>query len=222
LNIAKTGAEAIVVNWRTEEWFPELSKIQHEKLKKFHEELLSANKGLPLINVKAIPNADQVLFADCIIGCRLILKETLPEEIFDFGSGNGFPGVILAILNDSIKICLVEADVKKADFLRALVQSLGLKSVTISARQVESLPAESIKAAICRDLSILSKTLLLARRSFATGGSFFHIKGEEWSSEVMALPSQLCTFWQPALLSEYKLPQSEVKRAVVKTNKIKV
>ncbi len=50
------------------------------------------------------------------------------KKLADFGSGNGFPGIILSILNPQMKVLLIEKLEKKASFLAEVVKSMGLKA----------------------------------------------------------------------------------------------
>jgi len=220
LNFAKTGSDAITIHWRIDQWFPDLSPDIKTKLKKYHEELLRFNKTLNLIGVKTIPMADAIHFADSILASRLLEKDLKADEIYNLGASNGFPGVIMALLIPGKKFFLVESDGKKAEFIKHIIGLLGLKNVTVLIRSVEALPPESIKCAVSRGFAPLSKAMLMTRKIFPVGGVYYHLKGEEWATEIADIPTQLCSFWMPGLLGEYKLPVGEVKFAVVKTEKI--
>ncbi len=220
MSIAKSGSDAITIHWRIDQWFPDLSPDIKSKLKKFHEELLKFNKTLNLIGVKTIPMADAIHFADSILATQLLKKEIKQNDVYDFGSGNGFPGIVMAIMMPEKKIHLVEIDTKKAEFLKHLIAQLDLKNTDVLIRSVEALPADSVQCAVSRDFGPLSKAILMTRKVFAVGGVYYHLKGEEWATEIADIPTQLCSFWQPGLLGEYKLPIGEVRFAVVRTDKI--
>ena len=210
-----------IVHWRIDAWFPDLSKDALDKLKKYRDELMKANKAVNLISVKTIFLADAIHFADSILACRII-QESNPtlQEIYDFGSGNGFPGVIYGILFPKVKVILVDSDVKKVEFLKSATEALGLKNVSTRCVGLESLPANSVQACMARGLSNISKSILLSRRVVPIGGAFYHIKGDNWSGEVGEIPTQLCSVWTPTLVKLYKLPIGESKFAVIKTVKI--
>lgn len=220
MNHAKSGSESITVHWRIEQWFPELTPSVVEKFKKFHDELLKFNKSVNLISVKTIPMADAIHFADSVLASRVMLADLKHSEIYHFGAGNGFPGIILAMLASQAKFHLVETDPRKAEFLKHAVATLELKNADVLIRPVEAFPAGSIKCAVSRGFAPLSKALLMTRKIFPVGGVYYHMKGEEWATEIADIPTQLCSFWQPGLLSEYKLPVGEVRFAVVRTEKI--
>jgi 16S rRNA (guanine527-N7)-methyltransferase len=222
LSIAKSGSDAITIHWRIDQWFPEISQDIRVKLKKFQEELLRFNKTLPLIGVKTIPVSDAIHFADSILGSKLVAKDFKDKEIYDLGSGNGFPGIVFALLHPQIKVHLVDNDPKKVEFLKHVITNLSLGNCDVIHKQAETLPAGSINAAMSRDFGVTTKCLLMTRRIFKTGGVYYHFKGEEWATEIADIPTQLCSFWQPSLLGDYKLPIGEIKFAVVKTVKIEL
>lgn len=218
--MGKSGAASLAVQWRLETWFPEIGPELQAKFKIYNDELQKQNKALNLIGVKTIPLTDLIHFGDSILASRIVMKYH-PEikEIYDFGSGNGFPGLIFAALFPNVKVNIVDADDKKIDFMKKISSLLGLKNVQFMVIMIDKLPEKSVQYAMTRGLGPVSKSILMTRRIFKQGGLFFHFKGEEWASEVAGIPTQLCSFWQPSLLADYKLPVGEVKFAVVKTIK---
>ena len=213
--------ESAAVTWRLETWFPDFSKETHQKLRKYYDELSSANKTMSLVSPKTLPFADGIHFADSAMGMNFIFKDApSAKEFYDFGSGPGFPGLVGAILRPDIKFTLVEIDDKKIEFLRRCVANLSLGNVSLLKGNLEALPANSVKFAVARGLSNISKSILMARKCMEKGGTFYHMKSENWSMEVGEIPTQLCSVWSPALVSEYRLPIGEVRFAIVKTTKI--
>lgn len=208
------------IHWRIDQWFPDLSSEQKVQLKQFHDELQKFNRTLNLVSPKTIPHSDAIHFADSILACRIIYNSNKVNELYDFGSGNGFPGIIFSILYPDTKIHLVDVDQRKSEFLKHMVSFLKLKNIDVLNVAIESFPEKSIKIAISRGYASIAKSILSTRKLFERGGKYYHFKGEEWASEVAAIPTQLCSFWTPSLVGEYKLPVGDFKFAVVKTEKI--
>lgn len=215
-------SEVQVHQWRIDEWFPEVPSPARQNMKKYHEELLRFNRTINLISPKTAPHADVIHFADSILACRLIQDKagSKIDQICDFGSGNGFPGLIMAILYPATKVVMVDSDQRKCEFLKQMVSTLRLSNATAECAQIENLADSSVRFAMARGFASISKAILVARRSMAVGGSFFHLKGEAWSAEVGEIPTQLCSVWSPGLLGEYKLPLGTMRFAVVRTDKI--
>ncbi|MBU6299884.1 MAG: class I SAM-dependent methyltransferase [Alphaproteobacteria bacterium] len=79
--------------------------------------------------------------------------------LVDFGSGAGFPGLVLAVLLEGrVKVTLFEATRKKAEFLRAAAERLGVK-VHISNERIEHAvverPFDAITSRACASLTVL-------------------------------------------------------------------
>lgn len=205
--------------WRVPEWFPFLPSDVVEKFRLYHVELLKFNLRLNLISKNTEREADELHFADSILASEIILKLPLAEQVFDIGSGNGLPGIIFGVLDSDREYILVESDSRKAEFLKHVINVLGLKNVNVMNVRFESLKYSGIESAISRGFASISKTLLVCNRIFEKGGNFIHLKGNSWSTEIAALPSQLISVWSPELRGEYTLPVSQARRAVVSTQK---
>ena len=213
--------EAPQIYWRVDEWFPDLSPEVKTRLKTYHDELIKFNRTVNLISAKTLFVADALHFADSILASKIIHgADPQMDQIYDFGSGNGFPGIVFAILYPSVKVVLVDTDQRKCEFLKHIAATLNLKNVTVENKNVESLPENSVKFAMCRGFASISKSILVTRKCMVKGGHFYHLKSEEWGIEVGEITSQLCSIWTPALMGEYRLPVGAVKFAVVRTEKI--
>ncbi|MCC2679719.1 MAG: glucose inhibited division protein [Pseudobdellovibrio sp.] len=208
-------------NWRIKTWFPDIDEKTHEHLYKYFTELQKFNKVVNLISPKTVLHADAVHFADSILASRAVSKKVNKSiYLYDIGSGNGFPGLIYAILNPDQKMALIDSDERKCEFMKHIADTLGLSGVVVQNKKVELLPSNTIEQAICRGFAPLPKALLTLRKAVKKGGNVYHMKAEEWAMEVSQIPTQLCSIWQPALESEYKLPIGDIKMFVVKTTKL--
>jgi len=204
--------------WRVREWFPELEDSKHHLLKAVFDELQRYHLTLNLVSPRTLPVADAVHFSDAILGSRLIFKTGLvADEIYDFGSGNGFPGLVFSILYPQIRVILVDVDVRKCEYLKSVIHKLGMKNVQVMSIQADKLPPGSVRAGMSRGFANISKSVLMLRRIFSNRGCYFHFKSEEWPKEVAEMPTALCSYWSPVLVGEYKLPIGEVQFAIVNT-----
>jgi 16S rRNA (guanine(527)-N(7))-methyltransferase RsmG len=105
----------------------------------------------------------------------------------DLGSGAGFPGLICAaILCDrrpGLRFTLVEADARKAAFLREAARSMGL-DVTVLDKRIEaiSLPPQDVVSA--RALAPLPRLLNYAARFYHRETVLLFPKGRKADSEL--------------------------------------
>lgn len=207
--------------WRIKEWFSDLSDENINKLKLFNMELVKLNPSLSLVSEKTILFADAIHFADCIMACKeLLLKEGKLPTVADIGLGNGFPAVILSVLSPGTKVVMLDKDPRKVEFINHTAKILDLKNLDAKVIGVDSLGPSSLDVVIMRSPTVITKALLALRKQVKKGGSLYMLKSEEWATEVANIPSQLCSFWTPSLVGEYRLPVGEVKFAVIKLKKI--
>ena len=64
-------------------------------------------------------------------------------QVIDVGSGAGFPGLPLKIWDPAIDLTLIEANHKKAAFLRETIRALRLMNVNVLAARAETLATQS-------------------------------------------------------------------------------
>lgn len=213
--------EAAPIQWRIPTWFSDLSPEELAKLKTIKDCLVKANKSIALVSAKAISVVDAIHFADSILASREISKNNKEiSHLYDLSTGNGFPGLIFAALHPKIKVTVVDFDVKRLEYLHACATEARLSNVLVMNSQIESIQTNLITHAVTRGVGNISKMLMLTRKCIEPGGTLYHMKGEEWTLEVSQIPSQLCSYWTPSLIKEYKLPIGEVRFSLVKTDKI--
>ncbi|MAV72242.1 MAG: 16S rRNA (guanine(527)-N(7))-methyltransferase RsmG [Marinovum sp.] len=106
----------------------------------------------------------------------------------DLGSGGGLPGLVVAILSDEVelvnKLFLVEADVRKAVFLKTVCRELGLK-VEVYNNRIEELPPISANIVSARALAPLKTLCLYAKNHLEKDGVAVFAKGENWKAELV-------------------------------------
>ena len=116
--------------------FSRLSRVSREtinSLKKYEDLLINANKSLNLIGNSTVNNIWERHFLDTFQLIDFIDKND--KSIIDFGSGAGFPGLIIAIAakdrNMSLKTTLIEKSKKKINFLNQINSELNLNAKVI-------------------------------------------------------------------------------------------
>ncbi|NBC19467.1 MAG: 16S rRNA (guanine(527)-N(7))-methyltransferase RsmG [Alphaproteobacteria bacterium] len=107
-------------------------------------------------------------------------------RIMDFGSGAGFPGLIIAAdrCRDS-RITLIESVGKKCAYLRAAATAAGLPVEVVCAR-VESVTPEPVQIVTARAVAPLARLLELSAPWLENGGIALFPKGRTWHEELTA------------------------------------
>lgn len=105
----------------------------------------------------------------------------------DLGSGGGFPGLVVAILArdlaPTLRVTLVESDLRKATFLRQAAQSLGLQ-VDVRSQRIEALPGLDADVLSARALAPLAELIAYADRLLARDGIAIFPKGARSAEEL--------------------------------------
>ena len=110
-------------------------------------------------------------------------------RIADIGTGAGFPGLALAIVNPQRRFTLVEATGKKARFVVQTAERLGCANVQVEqARAEQYRPFELFDTVVARALSSLADFAAYAGHLCAPDGRLFAMKGKRPDEEISALP----------------------------------
>lgn len=146
------------------------------------------SKWSPRINLVAQGSVSQVWTRHFLDSAQLI--DLVPEKFeswVDIGSGGGFPGAVAAILaagkGCSANFALVEADQRKAAFLKTLAREAGVPFAVIS-RRIEDLDPQAADVISARALAPLPKLLDYASKHLAIGGTALFLKGGRFAEEL--------------------------------------
>ena len=102
----------------SEEFFNSIhvSRETISKLEVYLAQLVKWQRAINLVSPKTLPDAWNRHFVDSAQILPLIPKHA--KKIADLGCGAGFPGLVLAILDPTLDMHLVESDDKKCQFLK--------------------------------------------------------------------------------------------------------
>jgi 16S rRNA (guanine527-N7)-methyltransferase len=107
----------------------------------------------------------------------------------DLGSGAGFPGMVVALLAQELapemRVSLVEADRRKAEFLRTVSRETGVP-VTILDSRIETLPPLQADVISARALAPLPVLCSFADRHMVPSGRAIFLKGARAEEEIAA------------------------------------
>jgi 16S rRNA (guanine527-N7)-methyltransferase len=133
-------------------------------------------------------------------------------SLADIGTGAGFPGLPLALVDPDRPVTLVEANQKKSAFLTQVVGELGLANVRVVRQRVEEVPPEHHFAAVTsRAFADLADFARLAGHLLAPGGLLLAMKGLFPHEELARLPAGFVCLSVEAL----KVPGLDATRHLV-------
>jgi 16S rRNA (guanine527-N7)-methyltransferase len=86
------------------------------------------------MNLTAVRNPEDMVrrhFGESLFAARNLVDPSSQITAADVGSGAGFPGIPLKIFAPGLKLTLIEAQGKKATFLREVIRTLKLPSIDV-------------------------------------------------------------------------------------------
>lgn len=114
----------------------DLTARQLAAFERYRQELLDWNARFNLTAIRDEPGIRTKHFLDSLT-CILAWRDRPPVSLVDVGSGAGFPGLPLKILQPSLQLTLVESVGKKAEFCRHVTGALGLEKVEVLQARAE-------------------------------------------------------------------------------------
>ena len=176
-----------------------LTDDQLDAFQIYYEALVTWNERVNLTRITDYEAVQVKHFLDSLACLPLIQRawaklawtgEAGPRAI-DVGSGAGFPGVALKIALPGLRLTLLEATGKKAEFLRFLVQRLGLSDVAVVHARAEEIGQhpthrEQYDLALARALAEMATLAELTLPLVRIGGLVIAHKGEDPAVEVEA------------------------------------
>lgn len=197
----------------------ELELATLEQLWQFHTLLRERNSDQDLTRLNAFETMVARHYADCILINAYV--ESWPRRMIDIGSGAGFPGIPLKLVNPEIELTLCEPRPNRVNFLNLAIRELGLKDIDVFGHKVTSNSMKlQVGGAISRAFELIEKTLPRLGNSLEVGGKAFFMKGPAVKEELKNLkPEELGYRLEAA--HYYKIPNTEERRALVILERIR-
>jgi 16S rRNA (guanine527-N7)-methyltransferase len=165
-----------------------LSNEQIEMFTLFEYLLLKWNEKY---NLTAITDPDEIRikhFYDSLT-CLSIIPRNKTISLVDIGTGAGFPGIPLKIVNPLIQLTLAESIAKKAGFCQIVLDELGLEKVQVVTSRAETIGQEASHRerydwAVARAVAPLPVLVEYLLPLVRIGGNVLAQKGIELDAEI--------------------------------------
>lgn len=179
------------------------------------------------MNLTAITDPKEIILKHFIDSITILKEIKDGAKLVDVGTGAGFPGIPLAIMNPTLKITLVDSLNKRLIFLEEVVKKLNLKNIEIVHARAEEFGQnkkyrESFDVATSRavaNLSTLSEYLIPLVKvngkviSMKAAGAQEEINDAKKAIEILGGKIEK--------IDEFNLPQSDIGRTIIIINKNK-
>ena len=192
----------------------EVSQKQEESLSLFLSNVLLENKKFNLTGIRDPREATIKHLLDSLS----LVKNIEGSTIVDVGSGAGFPGIPLAIVQPKHKFIMVESKKKKAQFILEASHALGLDNTVIFDKRSEDvrLP-HGADAIVSRALGSLNYFIEKTKHMLAKNGKLYAMKGKVPEEEI----NNLTKGWVAAQIKKIDVPYLDAERHIVTITKEK-
>lgn len=179
------------------------------------------------INLTAITEPEEIITKHFIDSLTILKYIKNDYKVVDVGTGAGFPGIPLCIMNPTIKMTLVDSLNKRLIFLQEVVNTLKLKNIEIVHARAEELGQnikyrETFDVATSRavaNLSTLSEYLIPLVK---INGKIISMKASNAKQEIDEAQNAIQILGgQIESIEEFNLPESDIGRTVIIINKNK-
>ncbi len=171
------------------------------------------------VNLTAIAGDREIVlyhFVDSLTALPFIADHS---TVLDLGSGAGFPGIPLGIVNPTLRITLLDSSSKKVFFMREVIRRLELKGIeALWGRAGEpglSLKQRAYEYVVTRAVGGIRKLFSISYPYLAQGGRLILMRGKRGDEELRALGGRYFEELEFITLERFKLPGSGRERTTI-------
>ena len=188
----------------------------------YARELVETNK---VMNLTAITEPRDIAALHFLDSAALLpLTDWQNKTVVDVGTGAGFPGLPLRILEPSLHLTLLDALHKRVAFLQQVCDTLGLSDVDCVHARAEEFAAahrESYDIAVSRAVAALPVLAELCLPLVKPGGFFAAMKAVDSDQELSSAKGAIALLGgQVAEVKDYLIPGTDVRHRVIFVKKV--
>ena len=156
------------------------------------------------INLTAIREPAEMV-AGHVLDSLAVRPHLQGPRVIDIGTGAGFPGLPLAIVEPDVDFVLLDSNGKKISFVQHMIGALGLSNAkAVKARAEDYQPGNGFDTVIARALAALPRLVEIAGHHVGEDGVFVALKGRYPEEELQQMPNT----WRSNVV-ELKVPGLE-------------
>lgn len=194
----------------------------------YYELLTEWNKVMNLTAITDFKEVVQKHFVDSLSLIKAVDETFLQKKgisMIDIGTGAGFPGIPLKIVFSDLKVTLLDSLNKRIKFLNEVTGKLELRNITAIHGRAEDFAKqkeyrEQFDLSVSRAVANLATLSEYSLSYVKKGGFFFSYKAEDIEEEIESSKNAIKILGgRIDEVIKFNLPDSDVKRAIVKIEK---
>ena len=189
----------------------------------FSAQLLETNKVMNLTAITEPEDVARLHLLDC--AALLNITDFRGKRVVDVGTGAGFPGMPLRILEPDFDLTLLDSLGKRIAFLQRVCDEMGLQRVTCVHARAEEFAAkhrEQYDIATSRAVAALNVLCELTLPLVKVGGRFLAMKAVDSDEEIRAAKSAIAQLGGAVEdIRDYTIPGTDITHRVVVIGKVK-
>lgn len=194
--------------------------LDEETLSLFDRYLKELLKWNQKINLTAIRTEKEIVLKHFLDSLSVVPHLQGSSSIVDLGSGAGFPGIPLKIVQPSFGVTLIDSVLKKVDFQRHVIRILGLRGIESLHARVHGKATPGKMEGQCdivvsRAFSDLKTFLRVAHPFLRKGGFAVAMKGDVGKEEVGFASEEEASRFSLQKTELFCLPFSSFKRTIL-------
>jgi 16S rRNA (guanine527-N7)-methyltransferase len=194
-----------------------LTESQFDLLWRYYVLLERRNPEFDLTRIRSFQDVVIKHFLDCAIVAGLT---ELPSPLLDIGTGAGFPGAILKIVQPELHIILAEPRHKRVSFLRELIRDLALSGIDVYPQKVVGRLPMEVSGLITRAVEPIITTLNRSVELLGKGGTAIFMKGPAVDPEIRDAARKMRGLFSIEQDIPYVLPGTPYQRRLIVCRRI--
>jgi len=202
--------------------------IGSDKLEKFRTYKTLLKEWNEKINITAIKDDDEIDIKHFLDSLTIFKTDKITEgkSVIDIGTGGGFPGVPIKIVEDSLEVVLLDSLNKRLKFLDEVIKELGLKNIRTMHERAEDLGnnmdyREKFDIAVSRAVASLNILAEYCLPFVKPNGYFIAMKGSGSNDEIKEAENAIKTLGGKLENKiDIKIPQSDIVHSLLIIKKI--
>lgn len=193
-----------------------------DALEQFSKLLLAKNEVMNLTAITEPTAVAQLHLLDCAALMKIV--DLRGKRVVDVGTGAGFPGMPLRILEEDFDLTLLDSLGKRVNWLSEVCETMQLTRVECVHARAEEFAAkhrEEYDLAVSRAVAQLGVLAELCLPLVKVGGQFLAMKSVDTEDELNAAKNAIKTLGGKIVkIEDYRIPTSDVTHRAVIIEKV--